>query len=86
MLWQREMSRHLDVQDLSFKTSYRTFLVAQTVEDLPAVWGTQVQSLGEEDPLEKEMANHSSILTWRIPRIEEPGGLQPVVSQRSRHD
>ena len=60
--------------------------MAQTVEDLPAVWGTQVQSLGEEDPLEKEMANHSSILTWRIPRIEEPGGLQPVGSQRSRHD
>ena len=62
MLWQREMSRHLDVQDLSFKTSYRTFLVAQTVEDLPAVWGTQVQSLGEEDPLEKEIASHSGIL------------------------
>ena len=86
MLWQREMSRHLDVQDLDFKTSYRTSLVAQTVEDLPAVWDTQVQSLDEEDPLEKEMANHSSILSWRIPRIEEPGGLQPVGSQRSRHD
>ena len=47
---------------------------------------TQVQSLGWEDPLEKEMATHSSILAWRIPWIEEPGGLQSMGSQRVRHD
>ena len=47
---------------------------------------TQVQSLGREDPLEKEMATHSSILAWRIPWIEEPGGLQSMGSQRVGHD
>ena len=51
-------------------------LVAQMVKNLPAVWGTWVQSLGQEDPLEKGMATHSSILAWRIPRTEEPGRLQ----------
>ena len=50
-------------------------LVAQTVKNLPAMWKTRVQSLGEEDPLEKGMATHSSILDWRIPWTEEPGGL-----------
>ena len=69
-----------------YKTSYWTSLVAQTVEDLPAVRDTQVQSLGGEDPLEKEMATHSSILAWRIPRTEEPGGLGHMGSQRSGHD
>ena len=47
---------------------------------------TQVQSLGGEDPLEKKMATHSSILAWRIPWTEEPGELQSVGSQRVRHD
>ena len=47
---------------------------------------TQVQSLGQEDPLEKEMATHSSILAWRIPWTEEPGGLQSTGSQRVGHD
>ena len=47
---------------------------------------TQVQSLGWEDPLEKGIATHSSILAWRIPRTEEPGGLQSMGSQRVRHD
>ena len=47
---------------------------------------TQVLSLGQEDPLEEGMATHSSILVWRIPGIEEPGGLQSMVSQRVRHD
>ena len=51
-------------------------LVAQTVKRLPAVWETQVQTLGREDPLEKEMATHSSILALRIPWTEEPGRLQ----------
>ena len=47
---------------------------------------TQVRSLGGEDPLEEEMATHSSILAWRIPWTEEPGGLQPIESQRVGHD
>ena len=50
--------------------------MAQRVKHLPAVRETQVQSLGWEDPLEKEMATHSGILAWRIPWMEEPGGLQ----------
>ena len=50
-------------------------LVAQTGKRLPAMWETQVRSLGQEDPLEKEMATHSSIPAWKIPRTEEPGGL-----------
>jgi len=48
------------------------------VKNLPAMRETQVQSLGWEDPLEKGMATHSSILAWRVPRTEEPGGLQPM--------
>ena len=50
------------------------------VKSLPAVWETQVRSLGQEDPLEKEMAIHSRTFAWKIPRIEEPGGLQPMRS------
>ena len=57
------------------------FLVAQSVKNLPAMQETQVQSLGWEDPLEAEMATHSSILAWRIPWIEKPGGLQSTGSQ-----
>ena len=53
----------------------RASLVAQMVKNLPAVWETQVQSLGWEDPLEKGMATHSSILAWRIPWTEEPDRL-----------
>ena len=52
--------------------------MAQTVKNLPAMQETQVQSLGQEDSLEKEMATHSSILAWRIPWTEEPGGLQSM--------
>ena len=57
-------------------------LVAQMVERLPRVRETQVHSLGREDPLEKEMAIHSSILAWRIPWTEETSGLQSMGSQR----
>ena len=53
-------------------------LVAQMVKNLPAKWETQVQSLGWEDALEKEMATHPSILAWRIPRTEEPNRLQSM--------
>ena len=58
-------------------------LVAQLVKSLPAVWEMRVLSLGWEDPLEKEMAIHSSILAWRIPWTEESGGLQSMGSQES---
>ena len=61
-------------------------LVAQRLKRLPAMWETRVQSLGWENPLEKEMATHSSILAWRIPWTEEPGGLQSTGSQRVGHD
>ena len=61
-------------------------LVAQLVKNPPAMQETWVQSLGWEDLLEKGTAIHSSILVWRIPRSEEPGGLQSMVSQRVRHD
>ena len=57
--------------------------MAQSVKDLPAVQETQVQSLGWEDLLEKEMATHSSIFAWRIPWKVEPGGLSSVGSQES---
>ena len=56
------------------------------VKYLPAMQETQVQSLGGEDPLEKEMATHFSILAWRIPWTEEPGRLQSMGSQRVGHD
>ena len=61
-------------------------LVAQRLKRLPAMWETWVRSLGGEDTLEKEMATHSSILAWRIPWTEEPGGQQPTGSQRVGHD
>ena len=60
--------------------------MAQTVKCLPAMQETQVRSLGREDPLEKEMAIHSSTLAWKIPWTEESGGLQSMGSQRVGHD
>ena len=60
--------------------------MAQTVKHLLAMWETGVQSLGGEDPLEKEMASHSSSLAWKIPWTEEPGRLQSMGSQRVGHD
>ena len=59
-----------------------TSLVAQTVKHLPTMRETRVQSLGREEPLEKEMATHSQTLAWKIPWMEEPGGLQSMGSQR----
>ena len=56
------------------------------VKNLFAMQDTQIQSLNQEDPLEKEMATHSSILAWRIPWTEESGGLQSIGSQRVRYD
>ena len=60
--------------------------VAQFIKKLPAMQETQVQSLHQEDPLEKGMATHSSILAWKIPWTEGPGGLQSMGSQRVRHN
>ena len=60
--------------------------MAQRVKCLPAMQETWVRSLGQEDPLEKEMAPHSSILAWKIPWMEEPGRLQSMGSQRVGHD
>ena len=61
-------------------------LVTQTVKTLPATQGTGVRSLGREDPLEKGVAIHSSVLAWRIPRTEEPGGAQSMGWQKDGHD
>ena len=64
----------------------RTSLAAQMVKHLPTVWEAWVRSLGQEDPLEKEMATHSSTLAWKILWMEEPGRLQSMGSQRVGHD
>ena len=61
---------------------HKLYVVAQMIKNLPAMQEMQVQSLGQENPLEKGMAMHSSILAWRIPWTEEPGRLQSVGSQR----
>ena len=66
--------------------AFRASLVAQWVKHLPTMRETRVRSLGWEDPLEKEMATHSSTLAWRIPWMEEPGRLQSMGSQRVGHD
>ena len=67
-------------------TTYRASLVTQTVKNLPTVQETHVGSLGQEGPLEKGMATHSSIPAWRIPCTEEPSGLQSTGLQRVRND
>ena len=65
---------------------YGGSLVAQTVKHLPTMRETPVRSLGQEDPLEKKRATHSSTLAWKIPWMEEPGRLQFMGSQRVGHD
>ena len=64
----------------------RTSLVAQMVKCLSTMWETRVRSLGQEDPLEKEIATHSSTLAWKVPCMEEPGRPQSMGSQRVGHD
>ena len=66
--------------------SLRALLVAQTVKNPPAVQETQVPSLGKEGPLKEEMVTHSSILAWRVPWVEEPGGLQSMGLPRMGHN
>ena len=91
--WGRSQRRYLDkVRFISFSLSLQICLeltislVAQMVKCPPAMRETQVRSLGWEDPLEKEMATHSSILAWKIPWMEEPRRLQSMGSQRVGHD
>ena len=64
----------------------RASVAARVVKSLPAMQETQVRPLGWEDPLEKGKGTHSSILAWRIPRMEDPDGLQSMGLQRIRHD
>ena len=71
---------------LVHSSSHYSSLVAHTAKHLPTMRETQVRSLGREDPVEKEVATHSSILAWRIPWTEEPGKLQSLGSQIVRHD
>ena len=75
-----------DIKFGSSMTLRSLSLVGQRLKRLPAMWETWVQSLSQVDPLEKEMATHSSILAWRIPWTEEPGGLQSMGLQRVGHD
>ena len=84
MLWDPALGKPVHVQEVI--CGREGFFVAQMIKNLPAIQETWVQSLGWEDPLEKEMATHSSILAWRIPWTEEPGGLQPMGLQRVGHD
>ena len=70
----------------SYLLSPHSSLVAKRLKCLPLMQETWVRFLGQEDPLEKEMATHSSILAWRIPWMEEPGGLHSMWSQRVGHD
>ena len=70
---------------ISTAKGLETSLVAQTVKRLPTMQETWVRSLGREDPLEKEMASHSSTLNWKIPWMEEPDRLQSMRSQRVGH-
>ena len=79
-----ELHYHHSLASLVAQTVKR--LPAMTVKCLPAMRETRVQSLGWEDPLEKEMATHSSTLAWKIPRTEEPGRPQSLGSQRVGHD
>ena len=77
------MTQHIDNRELRWQWAS---LVAQTIKSLPAMQETWVRSLGQEDPLEKGMATHSSILDWRMPWTEESGRLQSMGSQRVGHD
>ena len=76
----------LEIQTHESEIPIGAFLVTQTVKTLAAMQESQVCSLGQEDPLEKEMATHSSILAWEVPRTEEPWGLHSMGSQRVGHN
>ena len=74
------------VEKKSFLLSFNKRICFQRLKRLPAMRETWVRSLGQEDPLEKEMATHSCILAWGIPWVEKPGGVQSTGLQRVRHD
>ena len=83
--WALNVIRTLVIERKHLSTvEEKASLVAQTVKNLPAMQETWVQSLGQEDPLEKGMSTHFSILVWRIPQTEESGGLRSMGSQRVR--
>ena len=82
MVWPKNTLKGFLIQLLiEYRLKRRASLVAQLVKNLPAVQETRVLFLGQGDPLEKEMATHSSILAWKIPQTEEPGKLQSTRSQ-----
>ena len=74
------------MEQVLFKTDFEASLVAQVVKNLPAMQETQAQSLSQDDPLEEGIGNPLSVLAWRIPWTEEPGGLQSMGLQRVGHD
>ena len=84
--WQATVCRVTKSRTRLSDFTFRASLVAQRLKRLPAMWETQVRSLGWEARLEKEMATHSSILAWRIPWREEPSRLQSTGLQRVGHD
>ena len=84
--WTEEPGGLQSMELQGVRHDWATDTLAQTVKNPPAMQETQVQSLGQKDPLEKGMATHSRILAWRIPWTEEPGGLQSTGSQRVGHD
>ena len=87
--WSSQESRVLELRvmiNLTLGNVLRACLVAQRLKRLPPMWETRVRSLDREDPLEKEIVTHSSILAWRIPWTEKPGRLQFTGSQRVGHD
>ena len=84
--WNKGVEKEIKHKYLAAFIMVQVSLVAQMVKSVPAMQETWVQSLGWEDPLEEEMAIHSSILVWKIPWMEEPGRLQSMGSQRVGHD
>ena len=84
--WNKGVEKEIKHKYLAAFIMVQVSLVAQMVKSVPAMQETWVQSLGWEDPLEEEMAIHSSILVWKIPWMEEPGRLQSMGSQRVGHN
>ena len=90
MIWPRGKRQQVrsgsDASGRCVQTQLHLTTVAQMGKNLPAMQETRVPSLGREDPLEEEMATHSSVLAWRIPRTEEPGEIESLGSQRVGHN
>ena len=86
MRWLNSVTDSMDMNLSKLWETTGASQVAQTVKNLPAMWETGVRSLDQEDPLEQEVAIHSSILALRIPWTEKPGRLQSMGSQRVGHD